>query len=161
MAGLSLGAAFTVEEPADEKPGGMDHRWLLIIPLSLVILLIASSRLHRRLSWQITAGTLGIALLTIADASSFWSANNPSGFTVRSFATEGGDKHRRAVEDIQMGATKAVAESAIIGIGGSILTGSFLPWVAQASYLVVDWAWYEWCLRNPHTGRTGIASQAG
>lgn len=148
---------------APAKPGrpetGLTHAWLLIIPASFVLLLVLSSRVGRKLTWSVGPEVIGLALLTIADASSFWSANNPSGFTVRSFATEGGAKHDQAVTDIQIGSVKAIGESAIVGIGASLLTGSLLPWAAQAAYLLGDWGYYHWCLTHPHGG-TGIAQQA-
>jgi hypothetical protein len=138
---------------------GLDHRWLLIIPASFVLLLVIATAMGRKLTWKADPATLGLALLVIADASSFWSANNPSGFTVRSFSTEGGDKHDQACTDIQIGSVKAIGESAIIAIGASLLTGSLLPWAAQAVYLLGDWFYYDWALNNPHAG-TGIAQQA-
>jgi hypothetical protein len=138
--------------------GGLDHRWLLIIPASFLLLLFTAAALHRKLTWRASPEAVGIALLVIADASSFWSANNPSGFTVRSFSTEGGTKHAQACTDIQIGGVKALAESAVVAIGASVLTGSYLPWAVQAAYLAVDWGYFDWALRNPHAG-TGIAQQ--
>ena len=152
-----------VEETEQTDPdapgsGGLDHRWLLIIPLSFLLLTFLAASMKRKLTWKADPATLGLALLVIADASSFWSANNPSGFTVRSFSTEGGAKHDQACTDIQIGSVKAIAESAIIAIGASLLTGSYLPFAAQATYLLGDWFYYDWALNNPHAG-TGIAQQ--
>jgi hypothetical protein len=138
--------------------GGLDHRWLLLIPVSFLLLIAVASLLGRKLAWNTSPEAVGLSLLIIADASSFWSANNPSGFTIRSFSTEGGDKHDQAATDIQIGGVKAIVESAVVAIGASVLTGSYLPWFAQAAYLAVDWVYFDWALRTPHAG-PGIAQQ--
>jgi hypothetical protein len=152
----------TTGAPATSSSGsasGLNHRWLLLIPVSFLLLIVVSSLLRRPLRWKASPDSVALSLLIIADASSFWSANNPSGFTIRSFSTEGGEKHDQAATDIQIGGVKAIVESAVVAIGASVLTGSYLPWASQAAYLAVDWLYFDWALRNPHDG-PGIAQQA-
>lgn len=101
----------------------------------------------------------GLALLTIADASSFISANNPSiFFTTRAFSTQGGNKLDNAKEDIRLGVGKAIIETTIVGYGAVLITGSWWPLVIPLAYCAIDWAAYEWALAHPHAG-TDIASQ--
>lgn len=144
-----------------DEPMGLDHRWLILIPLSYFALILVAAKFGKRLSWAMSAGTLGVALLVIADASSFWSANNPSWMTERTFATKGGKDQRNTAEDISIGGGKALAESAIVGIGASIVTGSFWPWAVQALYFGANWPFHHWAMLNPHDNDHSIASQPG
>jgi hypothetical protein len=107
------------------------------------------------------ATILGITLLIIADASSFWSANNPSFFTVRHFTTESQAKAETTKTDIRAGGGKATLETAIVGYGACLVTKSWWPLAAALSYMAIDWIWYEWAMANPHPNTVGIAEQDG
>jgi hypothetical protein len=148
------------ETDPDAPPPGLDHRWLLIIPASYLLLLVMAGGLRKPLTWAMNATVLGLALLVIADASSFWSANNPSFMTERTFTTTGGKKAADTTMDIQIGGVKAIIESALVGIGASLVVGSFWPWAAQGIYMVSNWPYHQWGLTHPH-GDTDIANQAG
>lgn len=102
---------------------------------------------------------LGIALLTIADSSSFWSANNPSFFTVRHFTTEGDQKAEDTKTDIYAGGAKASIETVLVGFGGALITKSWWPLAAPLAYLGVCWMWYKWALEHPHENNVAIAQQ--
>lgn len=153
--------AVSDEDPlADLDRPGLDHRWLLLIPASYLLLVLIGRSLRRPLSWTMNATVLGLALLVIADASSFWSANNPSLMTERTFTTKGGKKASDTTTDIQIGGVKAIVESIIVGIGASLVVGSFWPWAAQGVYMATNWPYHHWALTHPH-GDTDIASQPG
>lgn len=111
------------------------------------------------ISWRMDATILGITLLIIADASSFWSANNPSFFTVRTFTTESEEKARNTKTDIRAGGGKATIETAIVGYGACLVTRSWWPLAAALGYMAVDWAWYEWAMKHPHSSSVGMAEQ--
>lgn len=110
-------------------------------------------------SWKLNPTTFGIALLTIADSSSFWSANNPSFFTVRHFTTQSDQKAEDTRTDIYAGGMKATIETVIVGFGGVLITKSWWPLAAPIAYLGVSWLWYKWALEHPHEGTTSIAEQ--
>lgn len=114
-----------------------------------------------KLSWKLNAEIAGMTLLTIADASSFWSANNPSFMTVRTFRTAGGKKADDTRKDIYIGSAKATAETIIVGYGACLLTKSWWPLAAPLAYIAFDWWFYEWALRHPHddNGINDIADQ--
>jgi hypothetical protein len=111
-------------------------------------------------SWKMNPTILGIALLTIADASSFWSANNPSFFTVRHFTTQGDQKAADTRTDIYAGGAKATVETVIVGFGGVLITKSWWPLAAPLAYMGICWAWYKWALDNPHDNAEPIADQS-
>lgn len=102
---------------------------------------------------------LGISLLTIADASSFWSANNPSFFTVRTFTTKGDQQAEHARTDIYAGGAKATVETVAIGFGGAFVTKSWWPLAIPLAYMGICWAWYKWALDNPHPTAEPMADQ--
>jgi len=104
---------------------------------------------------------LGITLLIIADASSFWSANNPSFFTVRHFTTESEHKAQTTKIDIRAGGGKATLETAVVSYGACLVTKSWWPLAAAMGYMAIDWAWYEWAMKNPHSHAVDIAQQDG
>jgi hypothetical protein len=113
------------------------------------------------ITWRMNPTILGITLLIIADASSFWSANNPSFFTVRHFTTESEEKAKTTKTDIRAGGGKATVETAIVGYGAALVTRSWWPLAAALGYMAVDWAWYEWAMKHPHGNTKGIAEQEG
>jgi hypothetical protein len=115
----------------------------------------------KSITWRMDATILGIALLIIADASSFWSANNPSFFTVRHFTTESEEKAQTTKTDIRAGGGKATIETVIVGYGAVLVTRSWWPLASALSYMAVDWVWYEWAMQHPHANTTGIAQQEG
>ena len=104
---------------------------------------------------------LGITLLIIADASSFWSANNPSFFTVRHFTTESAERAETTKTDIRAGGGKATLETLIVGYGAALVTSSWWPLASALGYMAIDWAWYEWAMQHPHPKTKGIAEQEG
>lgn len=111
------------------------------------------------ITWRMNPTILGITLLIIADASSFWSANNPSFFTVRHFTTESEEKARTTKVDIRAGGGKATLETAVVGYGAALVTKSWWPLAAALGYMGIDWMWYEWAMKHPHANSKGIAEQ--
>lgn len=113
-----------------------------------------------KIGWKLDPTIAGLALLTIADASSFWSANNPSFFTVRHFTTQGDQKASDTRNDIHIGSLKATAETIIIGTGAVLITKSWWPLVAPLGYIALDWWFYEWAMNHPHANNENIATQS-
>lgn len=113
------------------------------------------------ITWRMNPTILGITLLIIADASSFWSANNPSFFTVRTFTTESAQKAKDTKTDIRAGGAKATIETVIVGYGSALVTKSWWPLAGALGYMVVDWVWYEWAMQHPHANNKGMAEQEG
>lgn len=112
------------------------------------------------ITWKLDPTIAGLALLTIADASSFWSANNPSFFTVRHFTTQGDQKASDTRNDIHIGSLKATAETVIIGMGAVLITKSWWPIAAPMAYIALDWMFYEWAMNHPHANNENIATQS-
>lgn len=109
------------------------------------------------ISWKMDSVILGITLLIIADASSFWSANNPSGFTERRFAGEGGMvEDETKVDILYLGGGKAMVETLIVGYGGALVTGSWWPLASGMIYQAANYLWHKWHIENPHPTSTRI-----
>jgi hypothetical protein len=111
------------------------------------------------IGWTMSAEILGMSLLTIADGAAFWSANNPSFMTTRSFTTAGGNKAETIREDIRIGGVKAVIETALVGFGAALILSSWWPLLLPMVYMVVQWLFFAWALKNPHGHAEGIAAQ--
>lgn len=109
--------------------------------------------------WALNAEVLGLSLLTIADAAGFWSANNPSFMTTRSFTTAGGNKADTVREDITIGGVKAVVETVLVGFGAALVVKSWWPLLVPIVYMVVQWCFFAWALRNPHGHADSIGAQ--
>lgn len=112
-----------------------------------------------KIGWKIDPTIAGLTFLTIADASSFWSANNPSFFTVRHFTTEGDQKAEDTRTDIYIGSLKATLETITVGFGGALITKSWWPLAGPMIYIALDWWFYKWALDNPHKNNQPIAQQ--
>lgn len=106
-----------------------------------------------------TPEVVGISLLAIADAAAFWSANNPSFMTTRSFRTAGGNKAENVAKDIRIGGTKATIETALVAAGAALITDSWLPFILPMLYIGIQWLMFEWALANPHGEVETIADQ--
>jgi hypothetical protein len=104
---------------------------------------------------------LATSLLVIADASSFWSANNPSFMTERRFTTESEQTAAETKIDIRAGGAKAVVESVIVGYGASIVVKSWWPLAVPLGYLTINWIWHEWAMSHPHPTGESMSNQAG
>jgi hypothetical protein len=111
-------------------------------------------------SWKLDAPTLGIAFLIMGDAAAFWSANNPSVFTVRAFRRKGGDEARQTARDIRIGGLAGTGLAVAVGFGGSLVTKSYWPLTAAIGVIAFQWALWEWAIAHPHGNATDIASQS-
>jgi hypothetical protein len=111
------------------------------------------------IGWKMDPTVLGIALLTIADSSSFVSANNPSGFTFRRFSGQNDKIRSETWEDAHLGLGKAGLETLAVGFGGALITESWWPLILPMAYLMLQVGWTRWNLNNPHTESTSISSQ--
>ena len=110
-------------------------------------------------SWKLTAEVFGVTALVMGDAAAFWSANNPSVMTVRTFRRKGGEEAEHTARDIRMGGGIATLWMLLVGFGGSAVTKSWWPLAGAVGAGAVQWAVWEWAIRNPH-GITGdMASQ--
>lgn len=111
------------------------------------------------IGFAMNADVLGMSLLTIADAAAFWSANNPSFMTTRSFTTAGGNKAETVQTDIVIGGVKGTIETAIVGFGAALVTRSWWPFLFPLAYMIVQWLFFLWALRHPHGHASTIADQ--
>lgn len=112
-----------------------------------------------KIGWKANPTVAGLALLTIADASSFWSANNPSFFTVRHFTSSDDQRAEDTKIDIYIGSAKATLETVLVGVGAVLITKSWWPLAAPLGYIALDWLFYEWALRHPHDNNVSIEDQ--
>lgn len=111
-------------------------------------------------TWKLDPETLGIAFLIMGDAAAFWSANNPSIFTVRAFGSKGGKEAANSARDIRIGGLAGSGLAVVVGVGGSLVTKSYWPITACIAVLAFQWAIWEWALANPRdNGMTDIANQ--
>jgi hypothetical protein len=113
----------------------------------------------KAITWRMDATVLGMSLLTIADAAAFWSANNPSFMTVRSFTTAGGNKAETVRTDIKIGSLFGTGETVVVGFGAALISRSWWPLVLPGAYLALKWAQYRWALDHPHGHAETIADQ--
>ena len=110
------------------------------------------------LTWKMSPEIFGVMALCMGDAAAFWSANNPSVMTVRTFRRKGGKEAYHTARDIRLGGSIATAWMLLVGIGGSAVTRSWWPIAGTAAAAVVQWAVWEWAIANPH-GITGDMAQ--
>lgn len=111
-------------------------------------------------SLKLDAEIIGITALVMGDAAAFWSANNPSVFTVRAFRRKGGKEAERTKRDVRLGGLAGTGLALFVGMGGTFVTGSWWPFIGAASIIGFQWALWEWALRNPHGGDITGASMA-
>lgn len=102
------------------------------------------------ISWKLDAEILGITALVVGDAAAFWSANNPSVFTVRAFRRKGGKEAEQTMRDIRIGGAAGTALALFVGLGGSLVTKSWWPVTGAAAIIAFQWLLWEWAMRNPH-----------
>ena len=110
------------------------------------------------ITWRMDATILGISLLTVADASSFVSANNPSFLTTRRFAGNTTQVKQETAQDIHLGLGKATLETIAIGFGGALVTKSWWPLALPIAYMALQLGWFRWALANPHPKSPDIGS---
>src|SRR5438105_14279107 len=109
-------------------------------------------------TWNLDAETLGIAFLIMGDAAAFWSANNPSVFTVRAFRRKGGSEADQTATDIRIGGLAGTSLAIIVGFGGSLITKSWWPLAAATAVIGFQWFLWEWAIANPHSNSQGITN---
>lgn len=110
-------------------------------------------------TWALTAEVFGVTALVMGDAAAFWSANNPSVMTVRTFRRKGGKEAEHTASDIRMGGLIATAWMLLVGFGGSAVTKSWWPLAGAVGAGVVQWCVWEWAIANPHGITGGMAEQ--
>lgn len=108
-------------------------------------------------SWKLNSEIIGITALVVGDAAAFWSANNPSVFTVRAFRRKGGKEAEQTKRDIRLGGLAGSGLALIVGFGGSLVTQSWWPIAGAAGILAFEWVLWEWAIRNPHGSGGDIA----
>lgn len=115
------------------------------------------------LTWRADAEVWGVALLCAADVAAFLSAANPSIFTVRTFRSSkvSQTEQDNTRGDIRLGMAVGTGMSLIAGIGGTAVTGSWLPLAGTIGALIMYCGLYEWALQHPHDQRGNIAAQQG
>lgn len=113
-----------------------------------------------QLSWKLNSEIIGITALVMGDAAAFWSANNPSVFTVRAFRRKGGKEAEQTKRDIRLGGAAGSLLALMVGAGGSLVTKSWWPLAGSAAILAFQWTLWEWAIKNPHGAGGDIASGA-
>lgn len=110
-------------------------------------------------TWKLTAEAFGVTALVMGDAAAFWSANNPSVMTVRTFRRKGGAEAEHTKNDIRFGGAIASGWMLLVGFGGSAVTKSWWPLAGAVAAGAVQWFVWEWAIRNPHGVTGDMASQ--
>jgi hypothetical protein len=108
-------------------------------------------------TWKLTAEIFGVTALVMGDAAAFWSANNPSLMTVRTFRRKGGKEAEHTARDIRVGGLIATGWILLVGYGGSAVTKSWWPLAGAVAAGAVQWLVWEWGIRNPHGLTSGMA----
>lgn len=110
-------------------------------------------------TWKLSGEIFGVTALVMGDAAAFWSANNPSVMTTRTFRRKGGKESEHTARDIRLGGAVATGWTLLVGFGGSAVTKSWWPFTGAVLAIAVQWCVWEWAMANPH-GITGdMASQ--
>lgn len=110
-------------------------------------------------TWKLDPETLGIAFLIMGDAAAFWSANNPSVFTVRHFRRNEDAEAKQTAHDIRIGGLAGTGLAILVGFGGSLVTKSWWPITAAIGVIGFQWVMWEWAIANPHSDAVGMANQ--
>lgn len=113
------------------------------------------------LSWKLDAEIIGITALVVGDAAAFWSANNPSVFTVRAFRRKGGPEAEQTKRDIRLGGMAGTSLAMFVGLGGTLVTKSWWPITGAAAIIAFQWILWEWAMKNPHGAGGDITSGDG
>lgn len=107
-------------------------------------------------NWKLDAEIIGITALVMGDAAAFWSANNPSVFTVRAFRRKGGRQAEQTKRDIRLGGMAGSGLALFVAFGGTLVTKSWWPLAGAAAILVFQWTLWEWAMSNPHDKTSDI-----
>jgi hypothetical protein len=110
------------------------------------------------LSWKFDAEIAGLTALVMADAAAFQSGMNPSFFTMRAFTDQGGEKAENTKKDVRIGSTIGSALALTAGIGASLVSSSWWPFLGTIITLTVIIFAYEWAINHPH-GYGNIGAQ--
>ena len=92
---------------------------------------------------------LGLALVPAVPG--LFSAANPSLFTIATFSDE--DMLEHTTYWIQRGNYEAIAQSALLGVGASIYSGSWWPFVLIMAMAAWKWWSYEQALKAVENGK--------
>ncbi len=98
-------------------------------------------------SWKLTGETMGLAALVAGDSAAFLSGVNPSHFTIRTFRSDWARPEQTAKE-IHIGMAIGNALSLMVGIGATMVSGSWWPFALSLITSVALDASYEWALRS-------------
>ena len=114
-----------------------------------------------KLDWKMDAAIAGVTALCMGDVAAFMSQANPSIFTMRTFRSDkvSSADSENTKKDIRLGSAVGTVMSAITGIGGALVTGSWYPIAGTIIALFIIVGVYEWALANPHNRRNSIADQ--
>ena len=97
----------------------------------------------------LSAGVVGITILSMGDAFNAYSGLLPSMFTISSDFFNGQGSHAGNVRRIRQGEVIATVASLGIGFGASLAAGSYLPLYGTAVACGVLLVCYEYALRHP------------
>lgn len=101
------------------------------------------------IGWSVNDKTINITALCVADAAAMLGAFNPNIFSIRIFGSADADTAQSV--HIGMGLGSFIALS--VGLGGTLVSGSWWPLVATLLALGVLCGAYEWALQNPHSSK--------
>jgi len=95
----------------------------------------------------------------MGDAAAFWSANNPSFFTVRAFRRKEGTEAEQTARDVRVGGLAGTGLGLVVGFGGSLVTKSWWPFMGAIAIITFQWALWEYAIRHPHSDAKDMAYQ--
>ena len=102
------------------------------------------------MDWKVDGEIVGLTALVAADVAAFLSGMNPSFFTMRAFADQGGEKAENTKKDVRIGSTVGALLALTAGFGASLVSDSWWPLAASAVTLAIIIGAYEYAINNPH-----------
>jgi hypothetical protein len=109
------------------------------------------------------ADGLGLGLVLAMEVPNLYSAPLPSKFTIATFAGSSAEAQTHTTRWIRSGEIEASIQAVILGLGGSLLTGSAWPFLLVLIMVCWKLASYEHSLRGGMTSglQLDIAGQGG
>jgi hypothetical protein len=111
-----------------------------------------------RITWDLDSESMGVTALCVADAAGMLAAFCPSMFTIRTFGS-GVVESANTAESIHIGMVLGSVISLIVGLGGTLVTRSWWPFIGTVIGLALLCGAYEWALRHPHGSHKGMKDQ--
>lgn len=99
---------------------------------------------------DVSSETWGLTLLAMSEVPNFLAGMAPSLFTLQHMSSKGDKVAEEARSSMMRAYVVGGGLSIAVGIGASLVSGSWLPIVGTVGTFVILVAQYEWALGTPH-----------